>query len=69
MGECSYSSTILDSARWKWAASRPGWFILRENVQGTHWTGGWVGPRADLDAVEKRKKFPLCRESNPRSHP
>jgi hypothetical protein len=22
---------------------------------GTHWTGGWVGPRASLDAVEKRK--------------
>jgi hypothetical protein len=22
---------------------------------GTHWIGGWVGPRADLDAVVKRK--------------
>jgi len=22
---------------------------------GTHWVGGWVGPRAGLDAVAKRK--------------
>jgi hypothetical protein len=22
---------------------------------GTHWTGGWVGPRAGLDHVVKRK--------------
>jgi hypothetical protein len=22
---------------------------------GTHWIGGWVGPRAGLDDVEKRK--------------
>jgi hypothetical protein len=22
---------------------------------GTNWIGGWVGPRADLDAVVKRK--------------
>jgi hypothetical protein len=22
---------------------------------GTHWIGGWVGPRVGLNAVEKRK--------------
>jgi len=22
---------------------------------GTHWLGGWVGPRADLDAAVERK--------------
>jgi hypothetical protein len=22
---------------------------------GTHWIGGWVGPRAGLDEVEKKK--------------
>jgi hypothetical protein len=22
---------------------------------GTHWIGGWVGPRAGLDGLEKRK--------------
>jgi hypothetical protein len=26
---------------------------------GTHWTGGWVGPRARLDAAEKTKFLPL----------
>jgi hypothetical protein len=29
-------------------ASRPGRFILRERAPGTHWIGGWVGPRAGL---------------------
>jgi hypothetical protein len=26
-----------------------------ERAPGTHWIGGWVGPRAGLDAVAKRK--------------
>jgi hypothetical protein len=30
-----------------------------------HWVGGWVGPRAGLDASVKRKCLTLCRESNP----
>jgi hypothetical protein len=34
-----------------WLASRPGRFTLRERAPGTHWIGGWVGPRAVLDAV------------------
>jgi hypothetical protein len=25
----------------------------RESVPDTHWIGGWVGPRAGLDDVEK----------------
>jgi hypothetical protein len=28
---------------------------LRERAPGTHWIGGWVDPRAVLDAVVKRK--------------
>jgi hypothetical protein len=24
---------------------------------GIHWVGGWIGPRAGLEAVEKRKIF------------
>jgi hypothetical protein len=39
----------------------------REGVPGTHWIGGWVGPRAVLDAVVKRKIPSPCRESNPRT--
>jgi hypothetical protein len=38
----------------EWSASFPGCFIL-----GTHWIGGWVGPRTDLDEVERRKLLPL----------
>jgi hypothetical protein len=39
----------------EWSASRPCRFNPRERAPGTHWIGGWVGPRADLDAVVKRK--------------
>jgi hypothetical protein len=34
---------------------------------GTHWIGGWVGSRAVLDAVMKRKIPSPRRESNPRT--
>jgi hypothetical protein len=36
----------------EWPASRPVRFILVEIASGTHWTGGWVGPRGGLNAVE-----------------
>jgi hypothetical protein len=39
----------------EWSASRRGRFTSRERAPGTHWIGGWVGPRAVLDAVVKRK--------------
>jgi hypothetical protein len=32
----------------EWSASRP-----RRFTPGTHWIGGWVGPRAGLDDMEK----------------
>jgi hypothetical protein len=32
----------------EWSASRLGRF-----TPGTHWTRGWVGPRAGLDDMEK----------------
>jgi hypothetical protein len=35
-----------------WSTSRPGRFIPAEIATGTHWTGGWVGPRAGLDDVD-----------------
>jgi hypothetical protein len=31
----------------------------------THWKGGWMGPRAGLDVVEKRKILRPYQESNP----
>jgi hypothetical protein len=35
--------------------SRPGRFAVGERALGTHRRGGWVGPRAGLDNVERRK--------------
>jgi hypothetical protein len=36
----------------------------QEKNTGTHWTGGWMSPRTDLDVVAKRKIMP-CQESKP----
>jgi hypothetical protein len=64
LGERMYSLTsALDGD--KWSASRPGRFTLRERAPGTQWIGGWVGPRAVLVAVVKRKIPTPRRESNP----
>jgi hypothetical protein len=43
----------------EWSASRPGYFIPGERTLGVHWIGGWVGHRAGLDDVERRKIFSL----------
>jgi hypothetical protein len=37
----------------EWSASRPCRFTPRVKAPSTHWIGGWVGPRAGLDDVEK----------------
>jgi hypothetical protein len=39
----------------EWSTSLPGRFTPEERATGTHWIGGWVGRRAGLDDVEKRK--------------
>jgi hypothetical protein len=39
----------------EWSASHPGCFTPKERTSGTHWIGGWVGPRAGLDMVVRRK--------------
>jgi hypothetical protein len=43
----------------EWSASRPGRFTPKETAPGANWTGGWVGPRARLDDVEKSKFLTL----------
>jgi hypothetical protein len=50
-------SIVLTSALvgGEWSASRPGHFTPEERTSGTHWIGGWVGPRTSLDDVETRK--------------
>jgi hypothetical protein len=70
LGEWRYSSTrsltsSLDGG--EWSASRPSHFPPRERAPGIHWIGGWVGPRAVLDAVVKRKIPSPRRESNSRT--
>jgi hypothetical protein len=40
-------------------------FTPGERTPGTHWTGGWVGPRAGLNAGARRKILCPCRGSNP----
>jgi hypothetical protein len=70
LGEWRYSSThSLSSAldEGEWSVSRPGRFNCMGRAPGTHWIGGWVGPRAVLDAVVKRKTPSPSRESNPRT--
>jgi hypothetical protein len=47
------------------STSRSGRFTPREGAPDTHWTGGWVVPRAGLNAVVKRNIPSPCRDSNP----
>jgi hypothetical protein len=69
-GSGGIAPRILDSALdgGEWSASRPGRFTPMGRAPGTHWIGGWVGPRAGLDAVVKRKIPSPCQDSNP-DHP
>jgi hypothetical protein len=49
MLEWRCSSTILDNSTWQlWS---PATIPLGETISGTHWTGGWVGPRDGLNAM------------------
>jgi hypothetical protein len=61
----SFFDLSLDGG--KCSASRPGRVTPRERAPGTHWTRGWVGLRAVLDAVVKRNIPSPRRESNPRT--
>jgi hypothetical protein len=56
-----YIDVFLTSAllEGEWSASRFGRFTPREGAPGTHWIGGWVGPRTDLDDMEKKKLLTL----------
>jgi hypothetical protein len=42
-------------ARGEWLVSHPWRFNPGERAPGTHWIGGWVDHRGDLDDMEKRK--------------
>jgi hypothetical protein len=49
----------------EWLTSSPGPFTPRGRATYIHWIGGWVGSRAVLDAVSKRKIPSPRRDSNP----
>jgi hypothetical protein len=49
----AFLTSTLDGG--EWSASLPGRFSPRESAAGTHWIGGWVGPRTGLDVVVKTK--------------
>jgi hypothetical protein len=55
MGKWMCRSIFLTSAlvKGECAASRPCRFIPGERAPGTRWIGGWVGPRAGVDDMEK----------------
>jgi len=50
-----------------WSTLCPGRFTPRKRPPSYRWIGGWVGPRAFLDAVVKRKIPSHRRESYPRN--
>jgi hypothetical protein len=49
----------------EWSALRPVRFTPKEGDPGGHWIEGWVVPSVGLEAVEERKIFFPCWESNP----
>jgi hypothetical protein len=54
----------------EWSASRLGRFTPEKRAAATHSIEGWVGPRARLDDLEKRKFFTLPGlELRPLCHP
>jgi hypothetical protein len=60
-GSESIDPHFLDlGTRWRWAVSFTPWSLYpRGRAPGTHWIGGWVDPRAELDDVEKKKFLTL----------
>jgi hypothetical protein len=70
-GERRYSSysfftSALDGG--EWSASRPGRALPPgERTSGAHWTGGWVGPSADVDTKNRRKILLPLPRIEPRS--
>jgi hypothetical protein len=58
----AFLTSALDGG--EWSASRPDPFTPGKDP-GTHVIGGWLGPRAGLDAVVKRRNPYFCRESKP----
>jgi hypothetical protein len=65
--EWRYTPHISDlGTRWRQVVSFTPWLLYPQGKSpDTHWKGGWVGPRASLDAVVKRKIPSLWWDLNP----
>jgi hypothetical protein len=61
MREWMYRSTLLDlGTSWSWVVSFTALPLYPGGKEtSTHWIGGWVGPRAGLDDVKKKKFLTL----------
>jgi len=58
-----FFTSALDGG--EWPGSRPDRFLLtREITPSTYLIRGWVGPRADLDAVAKRELHKIYHSGN-----
>ena len=51
-----------EGARWGWVVNATPRPLYPRESPGTHYMGGWVGPRAGLDGYEKSR---LHRDSIP----
>jgi hypothetical protein len=61
-----YLHSLLTSTLGGDGGSFTPWLLNQwEECLLTHWFGGWKGPRAGLDVLEKRKSS-ICWELNPR---
>jgi hypothetical protein len=49
----AFLTSALDGQ--EWSASRPGRFTPGERAPSSHWIRGWLGSKASLDVVEKKK--------------
>jgi hypothetical protein len=62
----TFSISVLDGG--EWLVSRPNRFTPGARGLGTLSLGSWVGPRAGLDTVVKRK-FPVPARTRTSDHP
>jgi hypothetical protein len=61
----SYSFLTTALYGGEWSPSHSGRSLLQKRIPGTHWTGGWVDPRAGLHTEAAGKILCQCLGSNP----
>jgi len=64
---CAFLISVLDGG--DWSALCPSYFTPGVKAPHTKGIWGWMGPRASLDRVAKRKSTCLWQKFNPSSSP